>query len=85
MPVLMPTHEELNAIPAHKRERIRRAILRIMADVDGIAESALEARRAGLRDGEAIRELARLLEVNEPHDAADVIAARRRVLLEAIS
>lgn len=85
MPVLMPTHEELQALPAAKRDRIRRAILRIMAEVDGIAEDALAARRSSLRDGEAIRELARLLEVNEPHDTAEVIAARRRVLLEAIA
>lgn len=85
MPVLMPTSQELQSLPPAKRERIRRAILRIMADVDGVAEEALQTRRRRLHDGDAIRELARLLEVNEPRDSAATIQARRLALLEAIA
>lgn len=85
MPQLMPTHEELANLPAHKRERIRRAIVRILNDVDDLAGREIERLTDAREFGEQVRDAARVLELTITRDDDETTYARRKALLEAIS
>lgn len=79
MPMMMPALEDLAKIPRHKREKIRRAVIRILTEVDAVALRESQMTYRDLVMGEA-----RALEATTPHDPPHVTAARRQALLEAI-
>lgn len=83
MPVLMPTLEEAQNIPSHKRERIIRAILRILAEVDDVADETTAEAYSAHAFGQRVREMAHQLEKYQAKEPNYVIAERRRIALEA--
>ena len=85
MPVLMPTPAELRRIPRHKRERIQRAIVGILADVDDLADSEAQRTEDRRRFGDLVLRDARVLEQTEPRDSPTEIQQRRIDLLMALS
>jgi len=85
MPVLMPTPQELRHIPRHKRERIQRAIVGILADVDGLADNEAQRTEERRRFGDLVLRDARILEQAEPRDSPTEIQQRRIELLTALS
>jgi hypothetical protein len=84
MPVIMPTVNELKHLSHHQRERIRRAIWRIIVETDNVAANVAANIDAHTEYGERIRQHARMLEATTPRDDLDTVLARRQALIEAI-
>jgi phage regulator Rha-like protein len=85
MPVLMPTPHELAHLSHHQRDRIRRAIWRIIAETDQAAARVMTDVQTATEYGERIRRHALMLEATTQRDDLDVILERRRVLLQAVA
>lgn len=85
MPALMPTPEELQRIPRHKRERIQRAIVSILTGVGDLADEHAQRAEQRRKFGDLVLRDARILEQSEPRDSPTDIAQRRIELLAAVS
>lgn len=85
MPALMPTPEELQRIPRHKRERIQRAIVSILTGVGDLADEHAQRVEQRRKFGDLVLRDARILEQSEPRDSPTDIAQRRAELLMAVS
>ena len=85
MPILMPTPDELQRIPGHKRERIQRAIANILTGISDIAHEETQRVQDRRRFGDLVLRDARILEQTEPRDSPTTITQRRIALLQAIS
>lgn len=85
MPVLMPTPDELRHLSHHQRDKIRRAIWRIMTETDTAAARVMTSTTAATEYGERIRRHALMLEATTARDDLSVIMERRRVLLAAVA
>ncbi len=83
MPMLMPTPEELAHLPKHKRERIRRAVMAILLDVDDIGARAVKYAESDYAFGERVRAHARELEKFAEKAPAHEIRLRRMIALES--
>ena len=83
MPMLMPTPDELARLSKAKRERIRRAVMAILLDVDDAAavgvRQALSDEAFGERVRAQARELEKYAEKSPPHE----IRIRRAIALES--
>jgi hypothetical protein len=79
----MPTAEDLRQMPPAKRERVRRAIWKIISETDDYAARRLEELADRRSWAEAVREEARRLEAMTPRDHVDVIERRRQIALQA--
>jgi hypothetical protein len=84
MPALLPTPDELKHLSHHQRDRIRRAIWRILIETDKVAANAAADIDAHTEYGERIRRHARMLEATTPRDDLDTVLARRRAIMEAM-
>jgi hypothetical protein len=84
MPALLPTPDELKHLSHHQRDRIRRAIWRILVETDKVAANVAANIDANTEYGERIRRQARMIEASTPRDDLDTVLERRRVLLEAM-
>ena len=85
MPALMPTPEELQRIPRHKRERIQRAIVSILTGVGDLADEHAQRVEQRRKFGDLVLRDARILEQSEPRDSPTEIQQRRIELLAALS
>ena len=85
MPILMPTADELQRIPRHKRERIQRAIVNILTGVGDLADEHAQQIHQRRQFGDLVIRDARILEQSEPRDSPTDIAQRRIELLAAVS
>jgi hypothetical protein len=85
MPILMPTAEEMQRLPRAKRERIRRAVLAIMLEVDEVGASQVRRLQQELTWGENVRAEARQLQAGLTPEPAAVIRQRRKQLIDALS
>ena len=85
MPIIMPTADELQRIPRHKRERIQRAIVNILTGVGDLADEQAQQIQQRRQFGDLVIRDARILEQSEPRDSPTDIAQRRIALLQAIS
>lgn len=83
MPVLMPTPEEMQRIPHHKKVRMRRAILNILCATDEVVLRHASMAHSAIALGERIRAHARELEATITWDPPHVIQARRDAWLQA--
>lgn len=85
MPILMPTPHELAHLSSRQRDRIRKAIWRIITETDETAVRVITDSEAAHQYGDRIRRHALMLEATMKRDDDDVILERRRVLLEAVA
>ena len=85
MPIIMPTADELQRIPRHKRERIQRAIVNILTGVGDLADEQAQQIQQRRQFGDLVIRDARILEQSEPRDSPTDIAQRRIELLTAVS
>jgi hypothetical protein len=85
MPILMPTADEMRRLPRAKRERIRRAVLAIMSEVDDVAAVQVQRLQQQFTWAESVRAEARQLAAGLTPDPPELIDQRRRQLLNALS
>ena len=83
MPQLIPTAKELAQLPAHKRERILRAVMAILLEVDEISAKAVRDAQSHAAFGERVRARARELEKYAEKSPPWEIRLRRAIALES--
>ena len=88
MPALIPTPDDLARMTPAQKAKIRRFIAQVALELDEAARDLVDTRAAERQRreqewGEGVRVTARSLQAMRPADPPHIIAARRRVLLEA--